>query len=284
VKIATFFLYTVRISVNLLELMDMMTYIEEIFQALRRRSDGKNMDKILIVEDDPIFMEILKIDLKDYEDKFEVVTAEDGKEAIEAVKDRTVSLVVTELDLPESGGFEILQYIHENMLGIPCVIMTTSSKEEAEKKLKQDVLYVLEKPFDADELARVVMTALERNMLTLDAAAVDTDGNRTGGFLRGISVGSFLQMIEMEEKTCLFEVSWSDEEKGLFYFEAGQLCDAVYGPLVGREAALKMIPLERPKIRFLKVPDKKIRRRIDEPLMGLIMEGMRRQDETAGKK
>ena len=159
--------------------------------------------------------------------------------------------------------------------------MSDYGRSEVKDTIENHVLHYLEKPIEAEELGRVIMTALDRKMLLSDVSGPVSDLDQTGGFLRGISVGSFLQMIEMEEKTCLLEVGLSDGKRGLFYFEAGELYDALCGSLIGKEAALKMIPMERPKIRFLNPPKKKIKRRINEPLMGIIMEAMRRKDESS---
>ena len=100
--------------------------------------------------------------------------------------------------------------------------------------------------------------------------------------MKGISVASFLQMIQLEQKTCLFEVNTSDEGKGIFYFKEGVPYDAVYGDLRGKEAAYKIIAMDKAEIRFKNLPGKKITKRIKTELMGLIIEAMRLIDDPDG--
>ena len=123
----------------------------------------------------------------------------------------------------------------------------------------------IEKPFTAKELARTIMSVLNRD--TLD------------GSLSGISVATFLQMVEMEQKTCLCEVESPGNPKGLFFFQGGELFHAVCGELKGEKAAIKLINLDNPSINFRRPPKRKISRAIKGKLTGLILEAARIKDE-----
>lgn len=226
------------------------------------------MDKVLIAEDNPVLQKILKAGLKKYQDQFETITAKDGQEAIEMLETAPVDLLVTDLQMPRIDGLSLLAYMHENHPEVPCIVMTAHGTPQLREKLQQDVLSFIEKPFEIDELVKTIIPALDRGA--------------PEGTLHGISIVSFLQMIEMEQKTCLFEVE-SPEGKGFFYFEDGVLYDAVYGEHKGLDAALKLIPMENAKIRLKNVgkTKKKIARRIKQELMGIIMEAMRLKDEAA---
>jgi hypothetical protein len=86
-------------------------------------------------------------------------------------------------------------------------------------------------------------------------------------------------MIEIEQKTCLFEVESPDNPKGFFYFKGGELYHAVFGDLKGEEAAMKMIQIDRPTINFRKPPARSIPKKIEKELTFLILEATRRKDE-----
>ena len=98
--------------------------------------------------------------------------------------------------------------------------------------------------------------------------------------MRGISVSSFLQMIQLEEKTCLFEVQSSGKGKGLFYLREGVPYDAAYGDLKAEEAAYEIIAMENAEITFKNLPRKKVAKRISAEITSLIMEAFRRKDEA----
>jgi len=105
------------------------------------------------------------------------------------------------------------------------------------------------------------------------------------GFVESISVSSFLQLIEMEQKTCLLEIQLKGNgQQGFFYFIKGILRDAICGNIKGKDAALKMIAWDNVVIKFKDLPKKKIENRIKTGLMALIMEAMRLKDESLEKK
>lgn len=226
------------------------------------------MERVLIVEDNPVLIKILQTGLKKYNDKFETVTARDGEEAIEILKREPISLLVTDLQMPRIDGLSLLAYMNDHHPEVPCIVMTAHGTQQIKDKLRQDVLRFIEKPFEIDDLVQAILPALDRDVPV--------------GSINGISIASFMQMIEMEQKTCLFEVESPNDGKGYFYFEDGTLYDAVYGDNKGLDAALKLIPLEDAKIRFKNVSKskRKIARRIKDDLMSVIMEAMRLKDEA----
>jgi CheY-like chemotaxis protein len=224
------------------------------------------VDKVLIVDDSVMLINYLEEHLKRYEDRFSLVTAKDGMEAIEILKKEPVSLLVTDLQMPKVDGLVLLAYTHKYHPNIMCIVMSAHGTPKIKEALQPDILQFIEKPFTAEELARAIMSALSQGM--------------PGGSLSGISIVNFLQMVEMEQKTCLCEVDSPDHPKGFFYFKGGVLHHAVCGNLKGEEAAMKMIQIENATISFRKPPERKIPRVIKTDLIALILEAMRLRDES----
>jgi len=226
------------------------------------------MDNVLIVDDSEMLMNYLEESFARYQDKFVYLFAKDGLEAIEILKKRYISLLVTDVVMPKLDGLALLTYIHNNYPQIQCIVMTGSRSQLVKKKLQNDNIFRLfHKPFHFDALTQAILQALDQDV--------------PGGVLKGISVASFLQMIEMEEKTCLFEVK-SPGKKGIFYFQEGILFDAAFGKLKGDEAALEIIGMKNAEISFKRAPMGKLNQNIKKPLTALIMEAMRRKDEASG--
>jgi hypothetical protein len=97
----------------------------------------------------------------------------------------------------------------------------------------------------------------------------------------GLSVGSFIQLISMDQQTCILEVYHSINKKGTFYFIEGSLYNAICGELEGEEAAMEMISWEKVRINInnnLNTND--VARKIHKGLMSLLMESSRRKDES----
>ncbi|MDM8554608.1 response regulator [Desulfococcaceae bacterium HSG7] len=227
------------------------------------------MDKVLIVDDNQVLIKLITTKLKKYKDRFDVITAGDGEEAIHTLNNHTISLLVTDLNMPKVDGMQLLIYKNRNFPQLPCIIMTAHSTKKIKNRLQHEVVSYIEKKEShyIDELVQAIFNALDEDVPL--------------GTLRGISIASFLQMIEMEQKTCHFEVYSPKKPKGVFYFEEGVLYDAVYGSDRGVDAALKMIQLDSLKINFRKHPSKNYKRRINADLIGLIMEAMRLKDESS---
>jgi len=117
--------------------------------------------------------------------------------------------------------------------------------------------------------------------LLLDMLLTEFD-IESGGQLRGISIPAFLQMIELEDKTCTIEVL-SGGRKGYLYCRQGELIDAEIGDLCGKEGAFEILGLENPLIIFeYRLTERP--RRIEAPLMSLLLESGRIKDESPEKK
>jgi len=224
------------------------------------------VDKALIVDDSVMLINYLEEHFARYRDQFDFVTAKDGMEAIGILKREPISLLVTDLQMPRVDGLVLLAYAHKYHPDIPCIVMSAHGTPKIKQALQSDILQFIEKPFTADELAKVIITALSKGA--------------PGGTLSGISIVNFLQMIEMEQKTCLCEVESPDNPKGFFYFKGGVLHHAVCGSLKGEEAAVRLIQIENATISFKKTPERKIPRVIKTDLMALILEAMRLRDES----
>ena len=98
--------------------------------------------------------------------------------------------------------------------------------------------------------------------------------------LFGLSVGSFLQVIAMDQQTCIMEVYKDTHHIGHFCFVAGELFDAVLGELDGETAAMEMIAWENVRLNIKQILNaSNVTRRIDKNLMLLLMESTRRRDE-----
>jgi DNA-binding response OmpR family regulator len=95
------------------------------------------MNKILIVEDDPMLSEIYQKKFSQ-EGNFEVLTAISGTEAEEKTRKEKPDLVLLDLVLPEKDGFEILKDLRDDpsLDDVKIVIFSNLSQEEEQQKAK----------------------------------------------------------------------------------------------------------------------------------------------------
>lgn len=116
--------------------------------------------KILVCEDDTMTSKALEHRLK--LDGYTVVTAKDGKEAMEKIDKESYDLILTDLHMPYVSGLEIITYIRNELkLYTPLVMLTRVGVEDT-------VLQAFElgaddyvtKPFSPDELSLRIKKAL----------------------------------------------------------------------------------------------------------------------------
>ncbi len=120
--------------------------------------------KILIVEDDADFRGFLEklLSRKGYE----VLTATNGREAIDYVKEDAFDIALLDVRLPGINGYLIMDRILAGFPKIPVIIMTgNASIDSAVKALKNGAYDYLEKPFASEKLLNTIRNALEHRRL-----------------------------------------------------------------------------------------------------------------------
>jgi CheY-like chemotaxis protein len=226
--------------------------------------------KVLIVDDDGAMVQTLKQGLIRYDDTFMVLTAEDGLEAVERLKEHTMSIVVTDLKMPRMDGFSLFAYIMEHYPEIPVIIITGFSTPAMERAAKEGgAAGYISKPFMINDLARKIIATLR----------TDSDG----GTLHGISSGMFLQLVEMEEKTCTIRLfSKASDRQGILFFRKGELLDAKTDGLCGEEAAYEIFSWEEVSLSIQNACAHK-EKRINRALQAILFEAARRKDDSRSK-
>ncbi len=98
-----------------------------------------------------------------------------------------------------------------------------------------------------------------------------------GGRIEGVSLASFLQLLEQERKSCTLIVSSGDKE-GRFYFAEGVLVDARSSGESGQEAASTILFWPHPSFSVARAEDRM--RRINLPLAHILLAAAQRHDES----
>jgi CheY-like chemotaxis protein len=227
------------------------------------------MKEVLIVDDFKPTLQSIKSYLSSmYEDKFKVHIAENGKDATEILNSGEIDLVVTDIGMPIMDGLELLAYMSKNHPGIPVIVMTSFGTPQIEERLKKFSAFLyLEKPFDIKELEGKILEGLNAE---------------SEGHIRGFSLPSFLQLVEIESKTCTLEIEY-EGNKGFLYFSEGSLIGAKTPSSTGQEAALEILSLEKAEIDIL-AKCRKTEKTITTPLHYLLLESAQRKDERNKEK
>jgi two-component system alkaline phosphatase synthesis response regulator PhoP len=120
--------------------------------------------KILIVDDEAYIRLLIEQALEELEDEgVELLTAENGEEAMETIKEEEPDLVFLDVMLPKMNGFDVCHAVKRELgLEQVYVFMLTAKGQEIDKQRGQTVGVdtYMTKPFDPDELLEKAMEIL----------------------------------------------------------------------------------------------------------------------------
>ena len=117
--------------------------------------EEKKKVKILVVDDEPDMREMLSGIL--LHKGHEVITAQNGREAIKIVKDDGLSIIFMDIKMPDMNGVEAYKEIKKTHTIAETVMMTGYAVEDLVKEAINEGAYAcLKKPFEIDDLLNVV--------------------------------------------------------------------------------------------------------------------------------
>jgi EAL domain-containing protein (putative c-di-GMP-specific phosphodiesterase class I) len=127
-------------------------------------SDAASRGLILIVDDEPSIARAYARTLSAA--GFSVETANDGREAAAAARDRSFDVIVSDITMPEMSGLELLRAIREHDLDVPFVLMTGGpAVDSAVRAVEYGALRYLIKPIEASDLEEVVARAVRLHQM-----------------------------------------------------------------------------------------------------------------------
>lgn len=115
---------------------------------------------ILVVDDEPPIVRLVKAKLR--VDGYEVLTANSGEQALQALETESPDLVVLDVMMPDMDGFETLRRIRKNN-NVPVVMLTARGSDmDKLKGLQSGADDYITKPFNPDELEARIAAILRR--------------------------------------------------------------------------------------------------------------------------
>ena len=118
--------------------------------------------KILIVEDSRSMRRIVRSALES--DGYQVAESEDGRQALNALREVAPHLIITDINMPEVDGISLVREIRRlpSFRFTPVLILTTESGEDMKENGRAaGATGWIVKPFDPDQLRQVVAHVLK---------------------------------------------------------------------------------------------------------------------------
>jgi len=134
---------------------------------------------ILLIEDDPLLIDIYSTKLK--ESGFEVTVAEDGEKGLKSLEGTMPDLVLLDIVLPKQNGWEVLSKIRQNdrFKDLKVVLLSNlGQKEEIEKGLSLGAdRYLIKAHFTPTQVVQEIQKLLTTNKVVQEIQKLLTTNN-----------------------------------------------------------------------------------------------------------
>ncbi|HEU5393874.1 MAG TPA: response regulator [Candidatus Methylomirabilis sp.] len=239
-------------------------------------------EKVLVVDDEPLIAQMLTDRLQEL--YVDVLRASNGVEALEMAWEHVPDLILLDVMMPKIDGFEVAKILKENprTATIPIIFLTALSQvKDKVRGLQLGAEDYVTKPFHFDELLVRVKKVLRKS----EAEKSEKGGGGSAGVkgkLRDMSLVNLIQFLELEKKTGILSIL-SEGRSGHLYFQDGKIVNALQGSLRGEGAVYRLLSWSDGdfELESLGTTPPSGPAQISRGNQALIMEGLRRVDETA---
>jgi len=120
--------------------------------------------KILIVDDEPRMCKSLELILSRH--NYQIKTANDVKSSIDIISHEHVDLILTDIVMDDSDGFQVMDHINRHNIDTVVVMMTGyASTDTAVEALRKGAYDYIRKPFETEEVINTIENALSQRRL-----------------------------------------------------------------------------------------------------------------------
>ena len=126
------------------------------------RRSGTKMPKVLLADDEPEILELLSLTLGD-DDRYEVLLAADGEQALEVCQEQNPEVVFLDVQMPKLDGITVCERLREDPATADTkVVMLTALAQESQidRALRAGADDYMTKPFSPTAIHRKLLEAL----------------------------------------------------------------------------------------------------------------------------
>ncbi|MBU0479899.1 MAG: response regulator [Proteobacteria bacterium] len=224
---------------------------------------------ILVVDEQEDITWSLAQALSDKEIAAKVLTAADGREALDKLSGETIHLLIMDITMLESAGQDLFIEVKKKFPAVAVIVMTTLpvASHKKEGALGENLFYV-EKPFDINHLKQLVIRIFARKT-TVDLSQA------------GINLTDIIQLKCMAGSTTTLQINKRNQQ-GAVYFKDGEVIHATCEQMVGEEALFAILDFGKGVITAGALP-KDVSATISRPGITLVKEFFA-QVETSRQK
>ncbi len=141
---------------------NVISYLETFHKVIEETNKSDKKHLVLLVDDEPNNLALLRRTLHS---KFDILTASNGQEALDIVKEKgkEISLIVSDQKMPIMQGTEFLSQVNERYPNIVKILLTGHSDMDIllDSINKCNLFQYIFKPFEPDELLIIIKSGIE---------------------------------------------------------------------------------------------------------------------------
>jgi CheY-like chemotaxis protein/Tfp pilus assembly protein PilZ len=226
------------------------------------------MKTILVVDSDPIMLHTFVGLLKGQGSLLRVLSAANVQTALEVLAGNDIHILITGMHMSEMDAFDLLSLMGVEFPQTRIIVMTNNASSMFRAKIKQLASVIhFDQALDISMLTKRIFTELRIDY---------------GGQMRGIALSSFLQMLELEGRSCALQIT-AKGKTGAIYILDGKPAAAKMGLLTGKSAALHILTWENVLI-DIDYAHREVTREITTSLMNMLLESGRMVDEKQSQR
>ncbi|MXO04645.1 sigma-54 dependent transcriptional regulator [Flavobacterium sp. HBTb2-11-1] len=153
-------------------------------------------ENILVVDDNNDMLDLIQRQLKSF--NYRTYKASSVNEAIEVLKNSEIDLLISDLNMPNINGIELLKYTQEHYPAIPkLVISGIPSVYNIVNAMKSGALDYLTKPFTSEELHKAILDSLKKRIPASKSPDLSLELNNANAY--GNLIGNSKQIKDLIE-------------------------------------------------------------------------------------
>ena len=139
--------------------------------------------RILVVDDEPPIRRFLRTSLKAH--GYDVIEAGDGQEALAALDQNAIDVVVLDLGLPRLDGFSVIEHLRKEGSAVPIIVLSSRADEAGKvRALDLGADDYVTKPFGIDELLARIRAAARHRLQQEGERPIFRSGDLTVDLIR----------------------------------------------------------------------------------------------------
>jgi len=228
---------------------------------------GRRRPKVLIVDGNKESSLVLHRALYDGNEQFDVLLAATSTVAREIMRDLSVDVLVTDVDLPGGSGVDLVCWGAIEFPETLFVVQTSDDISQLQERVSTlGCMRLMPKPCEPKEVLKIVREALDCI-------------HRLSGCFSALSAADLIQMLCLAQRTAALRIT-AHGEAGTVMVKEGKLFHAAWGSLVGHKALCAILDAQDGVFRTTPVPDD-VEPNIHTNWQYALMEAVRTLDERA---